>query len=170
MGERNHVLFGLHADAWLARHDNRSRAEKEESYKMALEQNSNKMYYAGSYVNIPLARRRTITVNNVPSDIDLYEIQALIGQATGVISVSRPNGIDGTPASYVEVVVPSLFGFRRYYQVLNVLTGSPVVIRQHILEFVGDAHHLATTPTQAPTQGGAGGGRRGGGHGARWRR
>jgi hypothetical protein len=173
MGERNHVLFGCHADAWLARHDNRSRAEKEASYTRSLEQNSNKMYYVGSYLTVPFARRRTITVRNVPNDIALHEIQALIGQATGVISVSRPNGIDGTPASYVEVVVPSLFGFRQYYQVLNVLTGSPVVIRQHTLEFVGDAHHLATTP--APRTGGHGGRHRnqatGGGYGrANWRR
>ncbi len=174
-GERNHVLFGFHADVWLQHHDNRDRVDKEDSFEFE-QQNNTHMYYAGGFVRIPqFTRRRTITVRNAPRDIALYEIRSIIGQATGVISVRRSTGTD------VEVVVPNIFGFRRYHQVLNVLTGSPVVIRRHTLEFVPDAQHQA--PAQAPqpahpVQGGDWvnvnghrrgdhGGRQGGGHGGR---
>lgn len=165
-GQRNHVLFGSNADAWLRNHDGRSHAAKQEEYEQrwALRVHSNSMYYAGRVMRTPIRKVRTIRVSGFPADIALYEIQAIVGQVTGVIDVRRPVDAAGKPASFVEVVVPGRYGFRQFYQVLNILRSSPIVIRGHALQFLGDNETVVPEQGPAPTH--RGGGATGGGGGA----
>ncbi len=162
-GETNHVIFGRNADHWLVRHDMRSHEDKEEIYESYAERRCSSMYFAGRYVRTPFWRTRTIRVSGFPANIALYEIQAIVGQVTGVIDVRRPVDAAGKPASFVEVVVPGRFRFRQMYQVLNILRSSPIVIRGHALQFLADNEE--SVPVQGPaaqTRGGAGGPDQGG--------
>ncbi len=158
-GETNHVIFGRNADHWLVRHDMMSHENKEEMYERMAERRSSSMYFAGRFVRTPFWRTRIIRVTGFPANIALYEIQAIVGQVTGVIDVRRPVNAAGMPASFVEVVVPGRFRFRQVYQVLNILRSSPIVIRGHALQFLADNEESVSVQGPAPThRGGAGGG------------
>ncbi len=167
-GETNHVIFGRNADHWLARHDSRSHEDKEDTFERMAERRCSSMYYAGRYVRTPLDQgTRIIRVSGFPANIALYEIQAIVGQVTGVIDVRRPVDAAGKPASIVEVVVPGRYGFRQMYQVLNMLRSSPIIIRGHALQFLADNEESVPVQGPAPTHGG-GAGAGGSGHSDGW--
>jgi hypothetical protein len=168
-GETNHVIFGRNADHWLVRHDMRFHEDKEERYEWVSGENhpSWSMYFAGRFVRTPFWRTRIIRVTGFPANVALYEIQAIVGQVTGVIDVRWPVNAAGKPASFVEVVVPGRFRFRQMYQVLNMLRSSPIVIRGHALQFLADNEESVPVQGPAPThRGGAGAG--GSGHNDGW--
>ncbi len=168
-GETNHVIFGRNADHWLVRHDMRSHEDKEERYEWVSGENrpSWSMYFAGRLVRSPIRRTRIIRVSGFPANIALYEIQAIVGQVTGVIDVRWPVDTAGKPASFVEVVVPGRYGFRQMYQVLNMLRSSPIIIRGHALQFLADNEESVPVQGPAPTHGG-GAGAGGSGHNDGW--